>query len=95
MYEAREPTSDELENLPMYVITSDVPWEPSEIGGNVTMNTTSQPSKGRMIVNADAHKIVLLRQQKKDATVYCKKAKVLQCRYGKSNMSEDTWSKVQ
>ena len=54
-YAIREPTMQELEHLPIFILTSDAPWNPS-LQPNVHSNhqTTCANLEGRQVINSTA-----------------------------------------
>ena len=63
-YSVREPTMDELEKLPLYIITSDQPWEPNQQHDNhnyKASNIQSSQLEGRWINHPEAHQRIIKR----------------------------------
>ena len=86
-YGIREPTMKELEMLPMFCLTSDLPWDPHN-GNNTSMNKTSSIIEGRCIVNPQAHQRVLNRV----STIKNLQAS-LKC-YSGDSMCATKWSEI-
>ena len=78
-YNVREPTSEEVDTLPMVMITSDQQWDPQEHTDDGVIHHISSEFEGRWIVNNDLHDRVL---QRLSSTPSCKST--LKCHNGDS-----------
>ena len=85
-YAIREPTMQELETLPIFILTSDAPWNPS-LQPNHPSNhqITCAKLEGRQIINHSAQQTVINRLSQSN--------KSLHCRYT-NTMSPTTWHSI-
>ena len=61
-YKCREPTLDELNSLPLFVLTSDIPWNPEHYGEEyVDISSDIPTAPERFVGNVKEQRIILER----------------------------------